>query len=174
MKIISQIRNANNGAHCLICIIILVLMNGCYSFTGGTIPEHLKSITIVTAGDNSGYGNPRYKLVLTESLIEGFRRDNSLKLTETEGDARLNVVINQIIESTSGVSAGEIEKERRVTITCSAEYYDYVKKKLIWKKDFTNYGTFSLTNAQSARDEAIQTALKQLSDDILLAVVSGW
>lgn len=138
------------------------------------MPEDLKTLGIGTVNDQSGFGNPEYKILLTESLIDNFRRDNSFELVESGGDARLNVSINSLNEATVSVNPGELETERRITVTCTVEYYDFVNKKTIWKKDFSNYGIYELKNAQASRNEAIRSALIQLADDVLLAVVSGW
>ncbi len=159
----------------VICIIVSSnVLISCYSFTGGSVPQHLKTLTIGTVNDQSGFGNPEYKLILTESLIDNFRRDNSFELVEIGGDARLNVSINSLTESTISVNPGELENERRITVNCTVEYYDFVNKKPIWKKDFSNYGIYEIKNALTARNEAIRNALVQVADDVLLAVVSGW
>ncbi len=159
----------------LFCIIIsMQLLKSCYSFTGGSVPPHLKTMKLGTVNDQSGYGNPEYKLNLTESLLNNFRRDGSFELVEIGGDAELSVSINSINEATISVNPGELETERRITVSCTVEYYDNVNKTVIWKKDFSSYGIYELKNAQTARNDAIANALIQLADDILLAVVSGW
>lgn len=151
-----------------------ILLKSCYSFTGGSVPEHLKTLSIPTVNDQSGFGNPEYKMILTQSLIDNFKRDNSFELVESGGDARLIVAINSIMEQTVAVSPGELETERRIVVSCTAEYYDFVNKKSIWKKNFSNYGVFDVKNAIAGRNQAIEGALRQIADDILLAVVSGW
>jgi hypothetical protein len=73
------------------------------------------------------------------------------------------------------INPGELESERKITVSCEVEYFDAVKKKQIWKKQFSNYGIYNVTsNAQLNRNTAVETALERISDDILIAVVSGW
>lgn len=158
----------------VICTFILVFFEGCYSFTGGSVPEHLKTIYVAPVNDNSGIGNPTFRELLNQNLIDKFRNDNSLQLVDSEGDAKLYVSIRSITDELSAVKQGELEKERKVTVACEAEYYDATKKITIWKKNFSNYNVYFVDNTQTARDNAIKTALEQTSDDILLAVVSGW
>ncbi len=161
----------------LFFIFICYVFQGCYSFTGGSVPEHLKTIYITAVADNSGYGNPIYKDNMTQSLVNRFRDDNSFKIAESAGDARLSVTIKSIKDDLLSVGAGRqgtLENERKITVDCSVEYYDAVKKKNIWSKTFSNYRIYELANAQQARDEAVQLTLDQISDDIFLAVVSGW
>jgi len=151
-----------------------VFLAGCYSFTGGNVPDYLKDLYIATVNDNSGYGNPSYRSTLTENLINKFKNDSPFRLVERGGDARLEVAISSISDQTTTVSPGELETERKINVNCEAIYYDRVKNKEIWKKSFSNAQMYELAGAQTARDAAVNLALNQISDDILLAVVSGW
>lgn len=158
-----------------ICLIGgMSLLSGCYSFTGGSVPEHLKTMHIPAVIDVSGFGNPAYQVELTQSLIDNFTRDKSFELITAGADAKLNVQITSIRETGLAVSGTEIETERKVTVTCSAEFYDNTKRKAIFKKDFAISNSFALADALTARNEAINNGLKQIADDILLAVISGW
>ncbi len=160
--------------YCLICILCLLILTGCYSFRGGSVPEHLNTISITAVKDNSGYGNPTYREDLYRKLVSNFQSDNALDLTDRNGDARLTVAITNIRDEMQTVKPGEVESERKISVSCTAEYYDAVKKKVIWEKSFSNFEVYDLTNAQVERDNAVSKALEQTSDDILLAVVSGW
>jgi len=154
---------------------VIVFLSGCYSFTGGNIPPHLKSIYIQPVVDNSGYGNPTFRDILAQSLIDEFRSDNSFNINENPGgDARLEVSLINIADSPVAVSSGALETERRVTVRCKAIYYDNVKREEIWNKNFSSYLNYELSNALANRNEAIEQILEQISNDILLAVVSGW
>ncbi|TNE32803.1 hypothetical protein EP342_04550 [bacterium] len=158
-----------------ILIILITLLSGCYSFTGGNIPPHLKSIYIQPVLDKSGYGNPLFRDKLAQSLIDEFRSDNSFNINENPGgDARLEVNIVNISDNPIAVSNGALETERRVTVKCKAVYYDNVKRKEIWSKDFSAYQNYELANAMANRNEAIEKILEQIANDVLLAVVSGW
>ncbi|MBE2188901.1 MAG: LptE family protein [Candidatus Kapabacteria bacterium] len=153
---------------------IVYLFQACYSFTGGSIPSHLKTLYISAVNDNSGFGNPEYRDLLTNNLIDVFRTDNSLSQVDFGGDARLTVIISAIRESPVTVSPGELETERKVEVHCDVEYYDNVKKSVIFKKNFMTYDIYPVSDAITGRTQAITTALNQVADDILLAVVSGW
>ena len=155
-------------------IAIAMQLSGCYSFTGSSVPEHLKTLQIGAVGDNSGYGNPAYKDELSRMLFDKFKNDNSFKLVERNGDARLKVVIASINDEATVISTGDLEKERKMTISCDVEYYDAVKKKIIWQKSFSNYAVYDINNPVAGRNAAVKSALSKISDDILLAVVSGW
>ena len=175
MNFYSLIRNILSRIVLLICMFVMVQMSGCYSFTGGSVPDHLKTLQIAPVGDNSGYGNPAFKDKLSQQLFQKFKNDNSFSLIDRNGNARLNVTINGITDQTTVINPGELESERKITVSCEVEYFDAVKKKQIWKKQFSNYGIYNVaSNAQQNRITAVETALDRISDDILIAVVSGW
>lgn len=157
-----------------LCFLILTGLTGCYSFTGGSVPDHLKTIVIPTVVDVSSFGVPEFKDFLTEQIISNFRSDGSLKLEDSRGDSQLSVQISSISESISQVNPGELEKERKVQVTCRVEFFDNVMKKIIWEKDFSNYSFYNVSEGFNGRNEAIRSVLKSNAEDILLSVISGW
>jgi hypothetical protein len=52
--------------------------------------------------------------------------------------------------------------------------YDAVKKKNFISKDITNTQLFDVSGGIPAKNEAVNKALRQISEDVLLAVISGW
>ncbi len=176
MNNFSHFRNSALHLVSIICILITCLFYfGCYSFTGGgNLPPHLKTVVIQITADNSGQGIPQFRDVLTQSLIERFRNDNTLTLVEQKGDAKLLTTITAISEATINLRQGEVESERKVNVTVKAELYDAVKKKNFISKDITNTQLFDVSGGIPAKNEAVNKALRQISEDVLLAVISGW
>lgn len=154
--------------------LIILILTGCYSFVGGSLPDHLKTLNIEPVIDQSNSGVPEFQTFMYDELIRKFRSDGSLKIDENNYDSRLTVQITSIMEAITQVTPGELEKERKVTVTCKAVFYDNVKKKMIWEKDFTNYSFYSVSDGFVGRNEAIRTSLRNNSEDILLSVISGW
>ena len=160
----------------LIAALMINLIGCCtYSFTGSSVPEHLKTIAIPIAEDRSGSGIPNLRESLTQELINQFIDDNSLQITEkTKADAILECTIISFTDAPSIVSAGESINQRRVTINVQVVYKDLVKKVTIFDKNFTNYGVYEPGKPENNRDQATTTAIDNIAEDILLAVVSGW
>jgi hypothetical protein len=154
---------------------------GCYTFTGASVPAHLKTIQIPIADDNSGFGDARYRDILTLRVQQVFRNDNSLVVVQDKADALLVLNITSIRDETQSVaSAGtqaggvELERERKVAVSIEATYSDLVKKKQIWKQVKSQTRAYQIAEGLQGRDAAIQRALQLVADDILLAAVSGW
>ncbi|MDX9790906.1 MAG: LPS assembly lipoprotein LptE [Candidatus Kapaibacterium sp.] len=154
--------------------VIANIAQGCYSFTGGTAPAHLNTMTIQNVNDNSGFGNPQYREILTENIFELFLNDNTYEIVDVAGDARLTVVINAIRESSVSINPGELETERKVEVICEVEFYDNIKRNVIMKRSISSYDIYAVADSQTGRENAVRNALSQLADDVLLAVVSGW
>jgi hypothetical protein len=154
-----------------------VINFGCstYSFTGASVPAHLKTIAIPIAEDKSPAAIPGLRESLTDNLIQIFISDNSLQVTErSTANATLECVITLVTDAPAIVSAGEQISSRRLTINVKVIYKDLVQKKTIFEKEFKNYGDYPPGQETNKRPEAIDDAIDKLTEDILLAVVSGW
>ncbi len=161
----------------LFIITVVINFTGCcvYSFTGASVPQHLKTIAIPIAEDRSGSGEPGLKELLTDQLIQKFINDNTLQVTEkVNADAVLECVILPLSDAPTVVAAGENVEARRITINVQVTYKDLVKRKTIFDKKFSNYGDYPSGGDISQRRDAIQTAVDKITEDILLDTVSGW
>lgn len=161
----------------LFIFLSVVNFTGCcvYSFTGASVPQHLKTIAIPTAEDRSGSGEPGLKELLTQQLTQKFINDNTLQVTEkVNADAQLDCIILPLSDAPAVVSAGENVQVRRITINVQVTYKDLVKRKTIFDKKFTNFGDYPSGGTISQRKDAIQTAIDLITEDILLDTVSGW
>jgi hypothetical protein len=162
----------------LLLFVAVALTNfGCctYSFSGASVPEHLKTIAIPVSEDRSGAGIPGLRELLTQDIINKFIEDNSLQVTErTNANALLECTIVGFTDAPSIVSAGENIELRRVTVTVKVIYKDMIKRQTIFDKNFSNYGDYPPGGSTNERQTAINTAVDKISEDILLGVVSGW
>jgi len=159
------------------CIISILYISGCsYSFTGSSVPNHLKSISIPFCLDRSGSGEPQMADDFTNTLIEQFISDNSLSVTDkAKADALLDCTINSISDAPTIIEGGENVSARRLTINARVIYKDFVMKKTVFDKKFSNYGDYENSgDIPTNRGNAIQTAIDRITEDILLAVVSDW
>ena len=161
----------------IVPLMLLSLVWGCsYSFTGSSVPPHLKTIAIPIVKDKSGSGEPNLSNDFTQNLTQQFIEDNSLYVVNsTTSDAVLSVTITSMPDRAEVVS-GENEKasKRRITLNVKAVYKDLVMKKTIFDKNFSNYGTFETDNYVENRQAAIQDAIDNVALDLLLAVVADW
>ncbi len=169
-------KNSFNSKLLAVLFVYVITNVGChYSFTGSSVPPHLKTIAIALFDDQSGFGEPGLRENLTNKLIEKFIQDNSLEIADkTHSDSMLRGTIVAVRDNPSVVSQGEAVTKRRITITVRASYQDMKLKKTIWEKDLTSWGDYEISGGPAQRITGIEEAMKKLSEDMLLETVSGW
>jgi hypothetical protein len=164
----------NESVKYLFILLILVNLAGCcsYSFTGASVPEHLKTIAIPIADDRSGSAEPMNQL-LTNKLIKKFTDDNTLRITDkSSANSVLECTIISYNDAPSVVTGGENVTKRKISITVRVVYRDLVKRKTIFEKNFSDSGDYATSGDTKAT--GIGTALDNISENILLDTVSGW
>ncbi len=165
--------------------IVLILLStgvmalaGCscpYSFTGASIPPHIKSLAIPFVQDQSGSGEPLLSQNFTNSLTRKFIDDNSFIITDkTKSDAVLECAITGISDVPAAITTGEQVQSRRLSLTVQVSYKDLKLKKTIFERQFSNYADYAANAGQAGRTGAFEQAIEKLTEDILLETVSGW
>jgi hypothetical protein len=150
-----------------------LFFSGCYSFTGASVPAHLKTVAIPLFEDVSGFGEPGLREKLTQKLIELFRNDNNLEIGERlTADSIVEGTISSVIDAPQVIGGNNIVTTRKVTITIHASFTDMKLRKKIWEKDFSSWGEY--IQGQQIRDVALTDAVNKTAEDILLETVSGW
>ena len=181
---IRMIRNLYNDNTALIFLlnglfIISALINftSCcsYSFTGASVPEHLKTIAVPVADDRSGAGEPGLRELFTSKLTQKFIDDNTLRVTDrVNANATIDCTISSFSDAPAVVSGGENVTTRRITIGVQVIYKDLVKRKTIFEQNFSNYGDYNASGGLTEKNTAMGVAVDKITEDILLAAVSGW
>jgi hypothetical protein len=161
---------------CIFTSLIIAALNiGCYSFTGASVPPHLKTIAIPLMDDQSGSGEPNLREKLTRVLTEQFIRDNSLEIADkTTADSVIEGVILSAPDAILSVASGERVNKRRVTLSVKVVYHDMKLRKKVYEKTFSNTGDYDSGAGFAAKQAALDEAIRKISEDILLETVSGW
>jgi hypothetical protein len=153
----------------------VLVLAGCYSFTGASVPSHLKTIAIPLLDDQSGFGEPNLREDITTALINAFTNDNTLRIAErSSADAVLEGVILPIKDGPLVVTGGEQVTTNRITISVKITFQDLKLRKQIWEKTFTNTGDYDPGGGFTAREEGISEATRKITEDVVLDTVSGW
>lgn len=150
--------------------------SGCpYSFTGASVPPHLKTVAIPLVEDQSGIGEPGLREKVTTELTNLFISDNSLEVTDrSSADAILEGVVVTITDAPSVIEQGEQVRGRRVTLTARFVMKDMKLRKTMWEKTFTNWGDYDSGGGLSQRQTGLNEAIRKVTEDVLLEAVSGW
>lgn len=148
---------------------------GCYSFSGASIPAHLKTIGIPLSTDNSGFGRSEIRQLLTDQLQQKFTREGSLQVRDRAvSDAVLEVTITRVTDDPISVKAGDELTNKRVTIVVDAMYQDKKMQKVVWQRSFSQYADYPVAQSLEGFNAATKSALDKLTEDLLLGVISNW
>lgn len=169
-----------NGAEMLVLSLVLLSLiaslSGCtYSFKGGSVPAHLRTIAIPIVEDQSGYGDPALRDLFTRELIDKFRGDNSLELSDrTSADCLMEGVVTGVSDAPQVLSGGERVAQRRINVTVRMTFTDLKLRKKMWEKEFTQWGDYPSGVGLTQRGEGIKEAVRKLTEDVLNETVAGW
>lgn len=160
----------------LISILLSFIILGCaYSFTGASIPSDMKTIAIPVFDDISGYTEAGLRENLTNTLIQKFIQDNSLQVVDRRySDTILEGIITSLRDEPFVITGNERVNSRRIVISVKAKFIDQRSKKQLWEKSFSQYSDYSADGGLIAKQQAIQKAIENLTEDILIATVSDW
>lgn len=170
-----MVNNLRNIGLTLTLIFILTFLAGCYSFKGGSVPPHLKSIAIPLFDDQSGFGEAGLREEFTNKTVEKFIRDNSFELADSRvSDSILECTIVTVQNIPSVIAAGEAVTKWKITITVKAVFTDMKLKRKIFDKQISNWTEYDAATGPEARQSAIQSTIDKLTEDILLETVANW
>jgi len=162
----------------LVCFLLpssFFLASCVYSFTGASVPPHLKTVAIPLVDDQSGFGEPGLREDFTRALTDLFISDNSLAVADRNiADALLVGSISIVSDAPSVVQQGEQVSKRRVTMTVRFAFQDMKLRKKVWEKTFSNWGDYDSGGGMSQRKAGLQEAIRKITEDVLLETVSGW
>jgi hypothetical protein len=154
----------------------LALLQGCYSFSGASLPSYMNRIAIPLFDDSSQAGIAQFRETLTRKIIEKVRSESSLIIEPDpfRADALLKGVIVSYRDEPSQLgSTTERAVTNRVTIVVKAEFEDRVKNTRVFSQSFVGFADYA-TGSYSAQQTAIASAMDQAVDDLFNRMVSNW
>ena len=160
----------------LLLLLFVALLQGCYSFSGASLPVHIKTIAIPVFEDHSGAGVASFRAELTKALVNRVESQSALRVTPsiTRADALLEGVIISFSDAPSQLSSTtERALKNRVTLVVQVTLADRANKRLIFSQSSVGFADYPVGNS-AAQQEAIRFSLNQISDDIFDRIVSGW
>jgi len=158
----------------LLVLLVTYLMTGCgyYSFKGA-LPSHLKTIGIPLFNNTTAEAGVEDQA--TELLTNLFIEDNTLALVdETKADLLLTGAVVSVLQAPAIVQSGEEVTENKLVVRLKVKCEDTVTGKVLYDKNFEDYGLMDVDAGLDERQTAITTALEQIADKILNETLGGW
>lgn len=148
-----------------------LLICGCYTFSGSTLPAHLRTVVIRPLQNNtlqSTLGDD-----ITNALIEGFQRRSNLRKVNQNGDAEFVGVVQRYSHEPLSLSGDQVTTYR-VDIMLQARFLDNVREKVLYEdKGIPGYGQYSVLQGET-EETGRRRAIESIVQVILDNTVSGW
>ncbi len=146
-----------------------------YSFTGASIPEDVKTISVKTFQNFATLAQVNYSQTFSEALKDVFISQTNLKLVASNGDLQFDGAITNYQITSVAVQGNETAAKNRLTITVKVNFINTKDKKQNFETDFTRFTDYdSSVNISTIEDGLIKEINNQLTQDIFNKAVGNW
>lgn len=146
-----------------------------YSFTGASIPEDVKTVSVKTFENFAPLTNPNYPQLFTEALKDIFLSQTNLSLVGSNGDLQFEGSITEYKITSVAIQGNETAALNRLSITVNAKFINTKDNIQSFETKFTRFADFSSSSTLSnVEDELMKEINNQLTQDIFNRAVSNW
>lgn len=147
------------------------LFSGCYSFSGTTLPAHLRTIRIIPVINKTLESALADKI--TRGLEDGFRSRSNLRKVNENADAELTCILTDYSHRPQTTSGATVTSYR-VDLLMSVLFIDRVKGDTLYKDDhLPGYAQYAVDKGET-EENGQRLAVESLIKVILDQTVSGW
>lgn len=153
----------------------LILLPGCYSFSGISIDPSVNTYFVTQFRNNAENSPPALSIDFTEALKEKIRTESRLVLAEVDPDITFEGTIVDYRVTAEAPQPGERTSINRLTIVTAIDYINSQNESANWKSNFSFFYDFpSNQNLASIEDEAIDAIQRQIMEDIFNKAFTNW
>ena len=162
----------------IILIFVLGIIASCkmnYSFTGASIPENVKTISVQTFQNFAPLANVNLTQTISEDLKDKFISQTNFELVVDEGDLQFEGSITGYRVIPVAIQGDQTAALNRLTITVKVKFENTKDEKQNFETSFSRYADFdSSKNLSEVEDALISDINDQLTQDIFNKAVSNW
>ncbi len=159
-------------------LVFTLMLNACgiYSFSGASIPNEMKTVSVQFFENNASLVVPYLSQQFTEDLKDRIRNQSTLSLVRSDADANFQGRITEYSIRPSAIQGNERAGLERLTITVSVKYTNVLNPELNFEKSFTRFLDFSTQGRtlQAQEQQLIKSINVMLTEDIFNAAFANW
>ena len=172
-------RDLRGAAATLAVLLVLALLaaSGCgyYSFSPA-VKTHISTIAVpILTNETLEFG---VEQDLTDALISEFADDNTLRVVgEDSADSILRGAVAIYERPVMSYDASGNPREYKVRVVARLTYEDVKREEIVWQEDVEGWAVYSETGeggGLTSEEEARESALVNLAQDVLSKTVQGW
>jgi len=147
---------------------------GVYSFSGASIPNDVKSMSIEYISNRAPASWPSLDRIFNRELQNKMVQDAGMKLVESAGDYQLKGVINGYAITVQAPTAGTFSNTYKLTISVQVTFKNTkAVKQNEWTENFTAFEVYE-GDISGKEDDLIQKISKNISNSIFNKIFSTW
>ncbi|MXV49430.1 hypothetical protein GS399_00480 [Pedobacter sp. HMF7647] len=160
----------------LLPLLFIAQSCGVYNFTGGSIPENMKTVSIQFFENNAPLVVPNLSQSFTEALKERVRNQSRLSLVRGDADANFEGRITDYNIKPVSITGNSTAAQNRLTITVSVKYTNTLKQEDSFEQTFSRFKDFSLNDGsvQTQEQPLIRAINQMLTEDIFNRAFANW
>jgi hypothetical protein len=156
---------------CMVGLVCLFGLNSCYSFSGTTLPTHLRTIRIYPVVNKTLESSLADQI--TQGLEQGFSSRSNLRKVNENGDAELICILTEYSHRPQTTSGATVTSYR-VDLMVNIRFIDRVKGDTLFKDDHVpGYGQYAVDKGETEQTGQ-KIAVESLVKVVLDQTVSGW
>jgi len=158
----------------LFAALMLFSQCGIYTFSGASIPENTKTITLNYFPNKARQVTPILEQVLNEKLQDKFINETDLEQVPVNGDLEFSGSILDYYVRPAAAGGNDRAALSRLTIKMRAEFTNRISNEE-WSETFTRFQDFDQTlNLQDVEDQLVDEIADQLVSDIFNRALIDW
>lgn len=155
--------------------IFMLVLSGCYSFKGTSIPADSNTFYIANFTVDTYDAPFILSQQITEKLKEKIRKETRLKYAEVDPDIEFVGKITNYIVSPVAPQNNQIPSANRLEITINVDFKDNKHEKNKWNSNFTFFKDFDKNaNLIDVRDALALEIFDQLAEDVFNRAFTNW
>lgn len=164
----------------LVCIALLSTFltscSGGYSFTGASIPQGAKTISVATFPNYATNVNPQLSQKLTDELMQLFSSQTPLDVMSNEGgDLHVEGEITGYDTRAAALSSNDEVSMNRLTVTIKVRFTNNIDPEANFEQQFSRYRDYAASLDFSAVENSlVNEIVTELCEDIFNKAVVNW
>jgi len=159
----------------LMIVMIAILLQSCYSFTGASIPADVKTIRIDFFQNRAPIVNTTLSTDFTDGLRSFILSRASLREVDDDPDVEISGEITGYSIVPIAIQSDAKAALNKLTVTIRVNYVSYRNNKDNFSRTFSQFQEFSADLDISAVEaDLCTTIVKDLVEDIFNAAFSNW
>jgi len=156
-------------------ILILIALNGCYSFKGISIDPEVETFYVETFDLRSPDAPATIGITFRDELVDKIRGNSRLDPVNKDPDLEFSGAITRYTVSPIAPEPGERAAINRLDVTVEVDFVSNLNEEDNWKQNFSYFFDFdSDTNLLDIQDTAIEAINEQLLEDIFNKAFTNW